>query len=219
QSEYVNVWMHSGMVQVDEVKMSKSLGNFFTIRDVLKQYDAETVRYFLLSSHYRSQLNYSNDNLEQARASLERLYTALRDIEPAQTFGDDERLHDFQNRFNAAMDDDFNVPEALPVLFDIARDLNRAKVSEPNYASELAWLLIRLGGILCALQQAPSKFLQLSEPIKGVVVAAIEALIVRRNDARATKDWAAADAARDELTKLGIELEDGPNGTQWRFKH
>lgn len=219
KSDYVNVWMHSGMVQVDEVKMSKSLGNFFTIRDVLKQFDAETVRYFLLSSHYRSQLNYSNDNLEQARASLERLYTALRDIEPAQTFGDDERLHDFQNRFNAAMDDDFNVPEALPVLFDIARDLNRAKVSEPNYASELAWLLIRLGGILGVLQQAPSEFLQQSAPNKGVDVAAIEALITRRNDARASKDWGAADAARDELTRLGIELEDGPSGTQWRFKH
>ncbi|WP_258807192.1 cysteine--tRNA ligase [Pseudidiomarina sp. CB1] len=209
--DYVNYWMHSGMVQVDAVKMSKSLGNFFTIRDVLAEYDAETVRFFLLSSHYRSQLNYSTDNLDQARAGLERLYTALRDIPEVAL--DEQLAAPFQERFAAAMDDDFNVPEALPVLYDLAREIHRA--DEDSLAARHAATLRHLGGILGLLQQVPEAFLQ-SGAGDDIDAAAIEALIQQRNDARAAKDWAAADAARDQLTALGIELEDTPQGTRWR---
>ena len=210
QSDYVNYWMHSGMVQVDDVKMSKSLGNFFTIRDVLNAYDAETVRYFLLSSHYRSQLNYTQDNLEQAHAALERLYTALRGIEPAAATS--ELRDPYWQRFSAAMNDDFNAPEAMSVLFDLARELNRVRDSQPQQAAQLASVLKELAEVLGLLQQAPEQFLQGDSDD----VALIESLIAKRNNARAEKDWAAADAARDELTAMGIVLEDGADGTQWR---
>lgn len=210
-SSYVNYWMHSGMVQVDEVKMSKSLGNFFTIRDVLAQYDAETVRYFLLSSHYRSQLNYSKENLDQARSGLERLYTALRDA----PVGEREIAvtESFSTRFNAAMDDDFNVPEAMSVLFELAREINRTSAEAPAKAAAYAAELRYLGGLLGFLQQPPQAFLQGGDDSD---VAQIEALIVERNEARASKEWARADAARDALKAMNIELEDGPNGTKWR---
>ena len=210
QSDYVNYWMHSGMVQVDDVKMSKSLGNFFTIRDVLNAYDAETVRYFLLSSHYRSQLNYTQDNLEQAHAALERLYTALRGIEPAAATA--ELRDPYWQRFSAAMNDDVNAPEAMSVLFDLARELNRVRDSQPQQAAQLASVLKELAEVLGLLQQAPEQFLQGDSDD----VALIESLIAKRNNARAEKDWAAADAARDELTAMGIVLEDGADGTQWR---
>lgn len=210
QSDYVNYWMHSGMVQVDDVKMSKSLGNFFTIRDVLNAYDAETVRYFLLSSHYRSQLNYTQDNLEQAHAALERLYTALRGIEPAAASA--ELRDPYWQRFSAAMNDDVNAPEAMSVLFDLARELNRVRDSQPQQAAQLASVLKELAEVLGLLQQAPEQFLQGDSDD----VALIESLIAKRNNARAEKDWAAADAARDELTAMGIVLEDGADGTQWR---
>lgn len=209
--DYVNYWMHSGMVQVDAVKMSKSLGNFFTIRDVLAEYDAETVRFFLLSSHYRSQLNYSTDNLDQARAGLERLYTALRDV--SEVALDEELAAPYKERFEAAMDDDFNVPEALPVLYDLAREIHRAE--DATKAARYAAALRHFGAVLGLLQQAPEAFLQGGAGAE-VDAAAVEALIQQRNDARAAKDWAAADAARDQLTELGIELEDTPQGTRWR---
>lgn len=210
QSRYVNYWMHSGMVQVDEEKMSKSLGNFFTIREVLAEYDAETVRYFLMSSHYRSQLNYSKENLTQARASLERLYTALRDVPetPVQA----ELTAAYADRFNAAMDDDFNVPEALTVLFDLAREVNRTHASAPEKAMAYAAQLRELGQLLGLLTQQPQAFLQGGD----ADVERIEALIQERQAARAAKDWARADAARDALKAMNIELEDGANGTTWR---
>jgi cysteinyl-tRNA synthetase len=210
--DYVNYWMHSGMVQVDAVKMSKSLGNFFTIREVLKQYDAETVRFFLLSSHYRSQLNYSTENLEQARAGLERLYTALRECQAVDF--DDSVAAPYVARFNQAMDDDFNVPEALPVLFDLAREINRADSAVTRDA--LGAVLKRLAGILGLLQQTPEAFLQGGASNDDLDTAKIEELIEARRTARANKDWAAADAARDALTAMGIELEDTPQGTRWR---
>lgn len=213
QSNYVNYWMHSGMVQVDEVKMSKSLGNFFTIRDVLAQYDAETVRYFLLSSHYRSQLNYSKENLDQARAGLERLYTALRDAPVGGR--DSTQTESFVSRFNAAMDDDFNVPEAMSVLFELAREVNRAVVAEPEKAAAFAAELKHLGSVLGFLQQSPEQYLQ-GGAGDDEDVAKIEALITERNDARAAKDWARADAARDALKAMNIELEDSATGTKWR---
>lgn len=209
---YVNYWVHTGMVQVDQEKMSKSLGNFFTLRDVLQEYDAETLRYFLMSAHYRSQLSYSSDNIKQARGALERLYTALRDVEPDPDA--DLTQGDYLERFNQAMDDDFNTPEAFAVLFDVARELNKSK-DQPVKAAQLAGILVKLGDVLGILQQLPSDYLQ-GDSLNDQDSAEIETLIKARNDARAAKDWAAADAARDALNALNVVLEDGPSGTTWR---
>ena len=209
---YVNYWMHTGMVQVDQEKMSKSLGNFFTIREVLEQYDAETTRFFLTTGQYRSQLNYSTENLEQARASVERIYTALRDVEISQDFRllkDDE----FVSQFCQAMDDDFNTPQALSVLFEVAKQLNLAKQNQTDDATYLAGTLKGLGGLLGLLQLDPASFLQGGDSDEA---AEIEALIKQRNDARANKDWAAADEARDKLAAMNVVLEDSANGTTWR---
>ena len=210
---YVNYWMHSGMVMVDREKMSKSLGNFFTIRDVLQHFDAETVRYFLMSGHYRSQLNYGEENLKQARAALERLYTALRHTDAnAEAAGGEA----FVTRFREAMDDDFNTPEAYSVLFDLAREVNRLKAEDMTAANGLAGRLRELAGVLGLLEQDPELFLQ--GGAQDDDVAEIEALIKMRNDARQAKEWAQADIARDKLNALGIVLEDGPQGTTWRRK-
>ncbi|GGP51432.1 cysteine--tRNA ligase [Shewanella algicola] len=210
---YVNYWMHSGMVMVDREKMSKSLGNFFTIRDVLEHYDPETVRYFLLSGHYRSQLNYSEDNLKQARAALERLYTALKDLDLTIAPADAEQ---YVTKFKHAMDDDFNTPEAYSVLFDMVREINRLKLTDMAAASALGVSLKQLTDVLGLISQTPEAF------FKGEgtddEVAEIEALIVERNRARTEKDWPAADVARDRLNELGVILEDGPAGTTWRKK-
>lgn len=215
--QYVNYWMHSGMVMVDQEKMSKSLGNFFTIRDVLKHYDAQTVRYFLLSGHYRSQLNYSEDNLKQARMALERLYTALRDTDKATPHTTPDS--DYYRRFCEAMNDDFNTPEAYSVLFDLAREINKAKAdNDMLMANELAAELRYLAAVLGLLEQDPIEFLQ-SDNQSGIDVAKIEALIKQRDDARASKDWLLADKARDELNAMNIVLEDGPSGTIWRKKN
>ncbi|MEI2267016.1 cysteine--tRNA ligase [Erwinia sp. CGal63] len=212
---YVNYWMHSGMVMVDREKMSKSLNNFFTVRDVLEYYDAETVRYFLMSGHYRSQLNYSEENLKQARAALERLYTALRNTDPRAEIAGGEA---FEARFREAMDDDFNTPEAYSVLFDMARDVNRLKAEDMAAANGLAGKLRQLAGVLGLLEQDPEVFLQSGAQSNDDEVAEIEALIKMRNDARKEKNWAQADVARDKLNELGIILEDGPQGTSWRRK-
>ncbi|APS30953.1 cysteine--tRNA ligase [Pectobacterium brasiliense] len=212
---YVNYWMHSGMVMVDREKMSKSLNNFFTVRDVLAYYDPETVRYFLMSGHYRSQLNYSEDNLKQARAALDRLYTALRGTDASvAAHGGDE----FEARFREAMDDDFNTPEAYSVLFDMAREVNRLKTEDVQAANQLASALRKLSGVLGLLEQDPEQFLQNGAQVDDDEVKEIEALIQQRKDARAAKDWALADQARDRLNEMGIVLEDGPQGTIWRRK-
>ncbi|MEY1577927.1 cysteine--tRNA ligase [Providencia manganoxydans] len=213
---YVNYWMHSGMVMVDREKMSKSLNNFFTIRDVLEYYDAETVRYFLLSGHYRSQLNYTEENLKQARTALERLYTALRGTDKSVAAAGGEV---FKQRFEEAMNDDFNTPEAYSVLFDMAREINRLKSENRVASDELAAELRKLANVLGLLEQDPEAFLQGNAQSEGdEEVAKIEALIKQRNDARQSKQWALADAARDELTAMGIVLEDGAQGTVWRRK-
>ncbi|MCL1139099.1 cysteine--tRNA ligase [Shewanella pneumatophori] len=210
---YVNYWMHTGMVMVDKEKMSKSLNNFFTIRDVLGHYDAATVRYFLLSGHYRSQLNYSEENLKQARSGLERIYTALKDLDLTVEAAPAE---EFVAKFKSAMDDDFNTPEAYSVLFDMVREINRLKLTDMAKASALGVALKELADVLGILGQDVDTF------FKGEgsddEVAQIEALIAERNRARAEKDWPAADVARDGLNALGVILEDGPEGTTWRKK-
>ncbi|MCK8126922.1 cysteine--tRNA ligase [Pseudoalteromonas sp. 2CM39R] len=209
--KYVNTWIHTGMVQVNKEKMSKSLNNFFTVRDVLKEYDAESVRYFLISGHYRSQLNYSQENLEQARSSLERIYTALRGVTPIEC---DLASNEYVAKFRKAMDDDFNTPEALPVLFELAKELNRVKDSDAEQAGKLAYVLRSVAEVLGVAQQDPEAFLQGCQADDEV--AHIEALIAKRNEARASKDWAAADEARDALNALGVVLEDSAGKTTWR---
>lgn len=209
--QYVNYWIHSGMIMVDKEKMSKSLGNFFTIRDVLNHYQGEAVRYFLLTAHYRSQLNYSEENLNLAQGALERLYTALRDTDTNTTAQGGEQ---FIAQFKEAMDDDFNTPNALSVLFDMAREINKLKIENKEKASQLAARLRELANVLGLLQQDPEAFLQ--SGTNDAEVAKIEALIKQRNEARATKNWAMADEARNQLAKMGVVLEDGINGTTWR---
>ncbi|MGB0860922.1 MAG: cysteine--tRNA ligase [Pseudoalteromonas spongiae] len=208
--KYVNTWIHTGMVQVNKEKMSKSLGNFFTLRDVLKEYDRESVRFFLINGHYRSQLNYSTENLEQARAAMERIYTALRGVEVVET----SLENDYVARFNTAMNDDFNTPEALPVIFELAKEINRLKDEDANQAGQLAFILKTLGEILGIAQQDPESFLQGEQADDEV--AEIEALILQRNQARADKNWALADEARDKLTAMGVVLEDSAGKTTWR---
>jgi cysteinyl-tRNA synthetase len=231
--KFVNYWMHNGFVQINEEKMSKSLGNFFTVREVLKQYRPEVVRYFILSSHYRSPLNYSHDNLDSAKAALDRFYTALRDVPVAELADIAMDDSDYVVRFRAAMDDDFNTPEALAVLFDLARDLNRAKSeNKQDEASRLAVSLRNLGNILGILQADPGEwFKTVIKATTGKAIAQglpaevsvsfseqmIDELIEKRLTARKAKNWAESDRIRDELKAQGIILEDRPDGTtDWR---
>ena len=212
--KFVNLWMHNGFVRINEEKMSKSLGNFFTVREVLKQYQPEIIRFFILSSHYRSPLNYSDEQLNDARLALMRLYTALRgcngenaDIDAA-----------YKARFEAAMDDDFNTPVALSVLFDLARELNAAKEAKSEKVHDLVATLRFLGGLLGIVQGDADDFLK-----SGVVndvdinVDLIEQQIQSRLVAKKAKDWSLADKIRDDLKEQGIILEDAPNGlSTWR---
>ena len=211
---FADVWMHLGFVQVDNEKMSKSLGNFFTIREVLQHYHPEVIRYFLLSSHYRSQINYSVDNLNHARASLDRLYTALRGV--ALSNSELDKNSDYYQKFVKAMDDDFNTPEAFAVLFDLAHEVNRLKEQDATKASKLATQLKHLAGILGFLQLTPEQYLQATPSSNAIDTDYIENQIKLRLQARSEKDWAKADAIRDELLANGVVLEDGPQGTIWR---
>jgi len=210
---FVNTWMHNGFVQINDEKMSKSLGNFFTVREVLKEFAPEVVRYFVLTSHYRSPLNYSTENLDLAHTALERFYTALRGITVVAGNVDVE----YSARFNAAMNDDFNTPEALSILFDLTRELNREKEAAGDRVASLAYTLTSLATVLGILQDDPESFLkQAVGGDSGLSDDMIEALIVKRNEARASKNWAEADRVRDELLNNGIALEDTAGVTHWR---
>ncbi|MCK0511086.1 cysteine--tRNA ligase [Aromatoleum buckelii] len=207
---FVNYWMHNGFVRVDDEKMSKSLGNFFTIRNVLERFDPEVVRFFILRAHYRSPLNYSDAHLEDARQALTRLYTALRNVEPSDAQVDWDEPHAV--RFRAAMDDDFNTAEAVAVLFELANEANRSG------SAAIAAQLKGLGGVLGLLAREPANFLQgrmAGEPDEGEGVA-IESMIERRALAKKSKDYAEADRIRAQLLAAGIVLEDTPQGTIWR---
>ncbi|MGP9687437.1 cysteine--tRNA ligase [Halomonas sp. AOP25-F1-15] len=212
---YVNTWMHAGAVRVNQEKMSKSLGNFFTIRDVLAEHDPEVVRFLLVASHYRSPINYSVDSLTEARKSLTRLYTALQDVEVSVV---NSTASTYRERFTQVMDDDFNSPEALAVLFELARELNRAKQEKPEEAPRLAAELKQLGAILGLLQQVPLTFLQGAQLAMPLSESEINAKIAQRIAAKANKDFAQADAIRDELAALGIILKDAREGTSWIFE-
>ena len=209
--QYVNTWIHTGMVQVNKEKMSKSLNNFFTVREVLKKYDRETVRFFLINGHYRSQLNYSQENLDQARSSLERIYTSLRGVTPVAV---DLASNEYVAKFRQAMNDDFNTPEALPVIFELAKEINRIKDVETQKAGQLAFVLKAIADVLGIAQQEPESFLQGEQDDDEVAI--IEALIAQRNQARADKNWPLADEARDKLNALNVVLEDSAGKTTWR---
>jgi cysteinyl-tRNA synthetase len=215
-ARFVRYWLHNGFVQVNEEKMSKSLGNFFTVRDVLKEFHADEVRWFIVASHYRSPLNYSDQELATAHAALARLYTALRDVVPAEG----PPAEPYAGRFAAAMNDDFNTPEAIAVLFDVARELNRAKeAGDAQRASRLAGTLRALAAPLGVLGDDPDAWLKRPArpgPAGALDDGAVAALVAEREAARARRDWKRADALRDQLASAGIVLEDGPSGTTWR---
>jgi len=224
--QYVNYWMHNGFVRVDNEKMSKSLGNFFTIREVLKKYDAEVVRFFILRAHYRSPLNYSDQHLDDAKSALTRLYTALNGVAfvgrtsvrqggvglKSDPQGDmqPDWTEPHTARFKAAMDDDFNTPEAAAVLFDLANEVNRTQ------SAEAASQLKALAGVLGLLERDPQEFLQGAASEGGLDDAAINAQIAARIAAKKSKNFAEADRIRKELLQADIVLEDTPQGTSWR---
>jgi cysteinyl-tRNA synthetase len=206
--KFVNYWMHNGFVRVDDEKMSKSLGNFFTVREVLARYDPEVVRFFIVRAHYRSPLNYSDQHLDDAKQSLTRLYTAIKGWDVTAGAIDWDEPH--AARFRSAMDDDFNTPEAVAVLFELANELNRS--GSPEHAQ----LLRSLGGTLGLLQRDPTSFLQALPAEGGMPAATIEELIAARAAARKAKNFAEADRIRKELSAAGIVLEDSAQRTLWR---
>jgi len=209
KTKFVNVWMHAGFLQMEKEKMSKSLGNFITIRDVLRDHEPEVLRYFLMSSHYRSPLIYAHDALSQSRQSLARFYTALRFLPVAEP----AKNTTYEEQFIAAMDDDFNTPIALSVLFDLAHEVQRLRDKDGDAAASLAALLKQLGGVIGILQTDPEMFFQASSSVDA---SRVEQLIAARQQARREKNWAEADRIRAELTDMCVVIEDGAQGTTWK---
>jgi cysteinyl-tRNA synthetase len=209
---FVNTWMHAGAIRVNKEKMSKSLGNFFTIREIFENYSPEVVRYFLISSHYRSQVDYSEENLAEAGRVLNRLYQALRGLVPVKDVAESE--HDRQ--FDAAMSDDFNTAGAMAVLHSVANEINQhRRDGDAAVASEKAAILGRLGGVLGLLQQDPEAYFKAGSA-NELGAEDIEAMIQARADARKNRDFAEADRIRDELLSKGVILDDSRQGTSWR---
>ena len=209
QCTFVNTWMHNGFVRVDNEKMSKSLGNFFTVREILVRYDPEVVRFFIIRAQYRSPLNYSDHHLDDAKQGLTRLYTALKEIDVAPGVVDWNNSH--ATRFKAAMDDDFNTPEAVAVLFDLVNEINKSK------SAEAARLLKSLAGVLGLLQRDASEFLQAGlSSAAGISAEKIEVQIAARAAAKKEKNYTEADRIRKQLLEAGVVLEDSAQGTIWR---
>lgn len=211
---FANYWMHSGLLHVNGEKMSKSLCNFITIRDALRDYAPEQIRYFMLSSHYGSPVNFCQAQMSQAHAALSRLYTALRDLPAAQEPLSSQLAQPYSDQFHVAMEDDFNTPVAIAVLFQLAKDINKVKDSDVNLAARLGSVLRQLGGVLGLLGQSPETVLQGST----ADVTTIQQLIDERLRAKAVRDWVKADQIRDELLAMGVVLEDSGNSTAWRME-
>lgn len=213
--KFANYWMHNGFIRIDEEKMSKSLGNFFTIREVLKDYKAEVVRYFMLTSHYRSPLNYSTEQLDAANAALDRLYIAIRGL--SLNVKDAVGGSEFEQRFTEAMDDDFNTPEAIAVLFDLSKEINRQnKKGNNKEAVGLGNILLKLVAPLGLLEGDVESWFKGESSADGLDNKAIDDLVQQRIDAKSNKDWAKADEIRDQLQANGISLEDNGAETIWR---
>lgn len=212
KKQFAHYWMHNGLVRVGHDKMSKSLGNFLTIQDALKQHDAEVLRYFILSPHYRSPVTYTEENIQAAKSALDTLYTALNGLAYADVQTESSQ---FTARFHEVMDDDFNTPQAVAILFEMAREINRLRhAGENKGAAKLAREMVSLAACLGILQKDPQHFLQ--GDVADDFAAKVERLIVERNQARASKDWASADRIRDELAALDVVIEDSAQGTTWR---
>ncbi len=211
---FANLWMHNGPLRVDDEKMSKSLGNFFTVREVLAKYHPEVVRHLLVASHYRSPINYSEQSLQQSVKALERIYLCLNNLDVANA----KSLTNspFEKAFNQAMDDDFNTPEAFGVLFEMVTEINKIREQDTDRANQLGALLVRLGGSLGLLQVSPEDFLK-GQGDDSVDAAEIDQLVAARDQARADKDWARADEIRDRLTAMQVVVEDSPDGSTWRI--
>ena len=212
---FAKLWMHNGPLRIDDEKMSKSLGNFFTVREVLATYKPEIVRHLLISSHYRSPINYSQQSLSQSVKAVERFYHCLKDLDlaAAKTLTNSR----FEKAFRRAMDDDFNTPEALSVLFEMVSEIHQLKGEDPALANQLGALLVRLGGSLGLLQAEPAAFLQHSVN-SDLDTAEIERLVAERVAARASQDWRRADEIRDQLSELNVVIEDSVGGSTWRIE-
>ena len=212
---FANYWLHSGMVQVDDEKMSKSLNNFFTIKEVLSEYHPEVVRFFLISGQYRSEINYSKENLDQAKAAIERLYTALRGLEITKNTVEAEEAAQYVSDFKQAMNNDFNTPEALPVLFAIAKEINKYRTSDQQKAASFAKLLLELATVLGILKHSPESYFKHSGD-NDLSDEVIETMIAERIQAKKNKDYAKADQIRQTLAEQGVLLEDSATGTIWK---
>lgn len=212
-AKFVHTWMHAGAVRVNKEKMSKSLGNFFTIREILDKYDPEVVRYFLTAGHYRSQIDYSEASLQEAQGALDRFYHSLRGLAEVE---EGELGNDYESRFNAAMDDDFNTAGAVSVLFELTREINKVSKEDENMAGRLGAQLKRLAGILGLLQQDPESYLKGDDDESGLTAEKIEALIIDRANAKKEKNFALADQIRDDLKASGVVLNDSREGTTWQ---